>query len=271
MDELLDAVGRPGAVPENAAAVTFDDGFANNLAVGEIMLGLRLPWSVFVSTGEIGDGRAMWLVEFSLLVMRGEAARLEMFGQSWPLTARADRERAFRELRPRLKTLPAGARGDAMQAARAQFPDGESTRLVAAFPSLRILSWRELSELSGSGVEVGSHGVHHDMHHSGQPSSERMRELCESRREIETRLGRPCRAFAYPNGDHVAESPAEAESAGYRAAFTTDPRAAGPEDSRYLLPRMTPPESMERFVRDHWFIEQPEPRAAASGQRSPAR
>ncbi len=86
---------------------------------------------------------------------------------------------------------------------RAQYPAEESQRLIEAFPGLRMLSWNELGELARAGVEIGSHGVHHDLHHSWQPREERMRELSESRRTLESRLGRPCRSFAFPNGDYL--------------------------------------------------------------------
>jgi len=256
LEELLSAVARPGAAAESsAAAVTFDDGFANNLAVAEIMSRLRLPWTVFVPSGEIGENRAMWLVELSLLMLRGRVSRLEALGRTWSLDGDAERRRAFRELRPGLKGLAAAERREAMRSVREQFPAGESERLVAEFPNMRILNWRELGELASAGVEVGSHGVHHDMHHAGQPREARLSELRDSRRDLETRLGRPCRAFAFPNGDTVADSAREAEEAGYLGAFTTEAREVAAGDSCFLLPRLTAPGSLRRFAREHWFAE----------------
>jgi peptidoglycan/xylan/chitin deacetylase (PgdA/CDA1 family) len=120
-----------------------------------------------------------------------------------------------------------------------------------------MLSWRELGELAASGVEVGSHGVNHHLHHSEQPREDRLRELAESRSTLETRLSRPCRVFAFPNGDYVGESLDEVARAGYAAGFTTDARAVCPEDSRYLLPRLAAPRSLQRFVRVHWFKDPP--------------
>lgn len=256
LEELLDALERPGRALKSAAAVvTFDDGFANNLAVAEVMSRHRLPWCLFVPVGQIGEHRAMWVDEFSLLLLAGDARRVEALNATWPLSNRDEREWAFQHLRPRLKALPAPAKREAMAAIRAQFPPEESRRLIARFPSLRMLTWRELAQLGDAGVEIGSHGVDHDIHHSGQPCAERLRELTESRRELEARLSRPCRAFAFPNGDFVAESPDEVASAGYAAAFTTEARAADGTTSRYLLPRFSAPKSLHRFVRVHWWEE----------------
>jgi peptidoglycan/xylan/chitin deacetylase (PgdA/CDA1 family) len=180
-----------------------------------------------------------------------------VFDTSWALATREDRERAFKQLRPRLKVLPSASARRAMAEIRCQFPPDESRRLIDRFPGLRMLSWRELGELAASGVEVGSHGVNHDLHHSEQPREERLRELSESRSAIEARLSRPCRAFAFPNGDYVGESGDEVARTGYAAGFTTDARAVCPEDSRYLLPRLAAPRSLRRFVRIHWFKDPP--------------
>ena len=258
LDELIEALERPDRASRSAAVVTFDDGFANNLLVADVMHRYRLPWCLFASAGEIGDRRAMWLDELSLLLLVGNAGNIEALGSRWPLVSRADRERAFRELRPCFKSLSGEAARQAMAEIRGQFPAGESQRLLDEFPELLMLSWKQLGELATAGVEIGSHGVNHDLHHPGQPREERLRELCDSRRTLESQLNRPCRAFAFPNGDYVADSPKEAASAGYAVAFTTDGRTVGPGDSRYLLPRLAAPLSLKRFVYVHRFKDPPQ-------------
>jgi len=270
LEELIEALERPGRATRSAAVVTFDDGFANNLMVADVMSRYRLPWCLFASAGEIGERRAMWLDELSLLLLVGDATSIEALGSRWPLVSRVDRERAFRELRPCLKSLSGGAARRAMAEIRVQFPAGESQRLLDEFPELLMLSWKQLGELAAAGVEIGSHGVHHNLHHPGQPREVRLRELCDSRRTLESQLNRPCRSFAFPNGDYVAESPEEAASAGYAIAFTTDGRTVASNDSRYLLPRLAAPRSLQRFVRVHWFQDPPPPaRLAAIAEAGP--
>jgi peptidoglycan/xylan/chitin deacetylase (PgdA/CDA1 family) len=240
-----------GRWPKSAAMVTFDDGFANNLLVAEVMQRYKLPWTLFVSVGELGEDRALWPDEFSMLVLHGDAPRIDALEARWDLSTRAQRERTFRELRPRIKALPAAARTEALEAIRPQFPAGESLRILSRFPSLRMMTWEQLEQLAAGGVTIGSHGVHHELHHSDQPPSERRRELVESRRQLEERLARPCRAFAYPNGNFVSDSAAEVAAAGYAAAFTTETALVDRSMSRYLLPRLAAPQSLRRFVRVH--------------------
>ena len=207
LDELIEICAKGRCRRKCAAAITFDDGYVNNLMAAEILEKHRLPWTLFVSTGVIGSGGTIWTVELSLLMLHGEANCIELYGQSWALRTRDEREHSFQAIRSLLKHEPALERRNLMDAIRSQFPSGEPVRLLDRFPGLRILSWDQLSQLAGSGVAIGSHGVDHELHHERQPDLVRLCELVESKATLEKRLGRPCRAFAFPNGDHGARLP----------------------------------------------------------------
>lgn len=258
--------GRP------AAMVTFDDGFFNNTMVAEVMSGLRLPWCIFVPSGEVGPRRSMWSVETSLLLMRGRAERVDAFGRAWPLRTRSEREDSFRVLRAKLKAVPAALRLETVAALRAQFPAGESDRLLDEFPMLRMLTWEELQGLARGGVDIGSHGLHHEIHHADQTPEVRQQELSRSRSEIEERLGQPCKAFAYPNGNFVPASSAEVEAAGYELAFTTETGTLGGKTraQRFELPRLCAPSSLHGFVRSFWWEDFGARQAAGSRMPSPS-
>jgi peptidoglycan/xylan/chitin deacetylase (PgdA/CDA1 family) len=82
------------------------------------------------------------------------------------------------------------------------------------------MSWEELDSLAREGWEIGSHTSSHP-HLPLLDQSVLDRELSESRREIEDRLGRPCHSLAYPYGDHDRRVLDAAGRAGYSAAACT--------------------------------------------------
>ena len=131
-----------------------------------------------------------------------------------------------------------------MESVRAQFPQGETYSLLRKFPSLQMLSWDQIHHLPAR-VTVGSHGVSHEIHHARQESNVRQLELCQSRIELEQQLGRPCKYFAYPNGNSHDLSPLEAEAAGYEMAFTMNAGTITRQTNRFLLPRFTAPASFD--------------------------
>jgi peptidoglycan/xylan/chitin deacetylase (PgdA/CDA1 family) len=134
--------------------------------------------------------------------------------------------------------MPANLRQETMNQIRLQFPPDEAKRLLHDFPSLQMLTWEEVGQLAGAGVTIGSHGVNHEIHHADQLAAVRRRELTESKSELEQRLGRPCRYFAFPNGDFNKDSAAEVQAADYDLAFTLKARPIIAGENLYLLPRM---------------------------------
>jgi peptidoglycan/xylan/chitin deacetylase (PgdA/CDA1 family) len=76
------------------------------------------------------------------------------------------------------------------------------------------MSWEEVGRLAEAGWEVGSHTRTHPRLPT-LDERELQRELTESRRESEERLGVPVRSVAYPYGDVDSRVVRAAQKAGY--------------------------------------------------------
>ena len=72
-------------------------------------------------------------------------------------------------------------------------------RAPAGTAAAPLLDWRALRELSAAGWTIGSHSRTH-ARLTGLPAGEAERELVDSKRAIEDRVGRPVDACAYPYG-----------------------------------------------------------------------
>ena len=102
---------------------------------------------------------------------------------------------------------------------------------------IEYLSWPEVVELKGHGVEVGSHTITHPML-SQLPPEEAERELRESFEAVARRTGDGAPPFAYPFGDYTPEVAASARTLGYSCALTTDAGANDPSEDLYTLRRV---------------------------------
>jgi peptidoglycan/xylan/chitin deacetylase (PgdA/CDA1 family) len=107
---------------------------------------------------------------------------------------------------------------------------------VAAHPRhLETMTWDQLRGLAADGVEIGSHTVSH-AHLTSLSDEELDRELRDSRARVADELGRPCRLFAYPYGEHDGRVQAAVRRAGYEAAFALADGADG--QNVHALPRI---------------------------------
>lgn len=105
------------------------------------------------------------------------------------------------------------------------------------------LSWSEVSEIHGLGHDIGSHGVSHaDLAKIGVEQVRR--ELVDSKREIEERLGERIRWFAYPFGQREHFRPELLPliyETGYDACFSAFGGFAYPFHGGQVLPRVPVP------------------------------
>lgn len=235
------------------AAITFDDGFANNLLAADVMSALKVPWTLFVPVGAVGQGNCIWTVELSLLLLHGSAEFVEILGRKWPLTTQAEREIAFQGIRWPMKAMPAPRRRETLDQLRLQYPKQETQKLLHEHPSLRSLTWDQIGELASSGVEIASHGVFHEIHHANQPEFVRQFELSEPKVVIERRVMRSCRFWAFPNGDFLPTSACEVQAAGYKLGFTTQLDTVMPTSNPFAMPRLAPSGSLAAFARNYWW------------------
>jgi len=237
---LRDAVERlyGGTLPRAALAITFDDGYADNLSVAAPLLRKHaLPATLFVATAYL-DGGIMWndrVIAAFRSTSRPEID-LDPLGLGKASTATiADRrdgmERVLRELKYR--------------------PSAERERLARAVadaagietPSDLMLTRDGVRALAHYGVDVAAHTRTHPIL-ARADSSEAWREISEGKRELETIAGRTVSLFAYPNGrpgdDYGPEHVRMVREAGFAAAVSTAWGAADRASDRLQLPRFTP-------------------------------
>jgi peptidoglycan/xylan/chitin deacetylase (PgdA/CDA1 family) len=84
----------------------------------------------------------------------------------------------------------------------------------------RYVTWWQVEEMSASGMDIEAHTMTHpDLTLVG--SAQLWSEVSQSHLELERRLHRSVRIFAYPYGDYNPRVLAAVRRAGYLAAFTT--------------------------------------------------
>ncbi|HEY6006583.1 MAG TPA: polysaccharide deacetylase family protein [Anaeromyxobacter sp.] len=214
-----------GTVRRDVAAVTFDDGYADNHDVAlPVLSALRVPATLFVATGFTGTRRRLvhdrLFATLSELVRRG--VPLHRAGIAAPeqalLSACADDGPAA-TLDRLLARLPHGAVLRLAEALEAR----TGLREEDLPEGTRLLGWDELRALQAAGVELGGHSVSHAV----LPNlgiEEARREIAGCRDHLAERLGRRPRHFAYPNGYHTPAVRRAVAEAGFDAAVTTEDR-----------------------------------------------
>jgi peptidoglycan/xylan/chitin deacetylase (PgdA/CDA1 family) len=252
--ELVDGFRRR-RLPERGVAVTFDDGYADNLEVAApILLEHAIPATLFVATDLIDAGGAPWWDELASLLL--EPARLPSTltlssgnGSQWRIPSLSDEERrsasnlnpweaqpgtrlrAFYEVWLTLRALDAARREAAIDEI-AEWSDAPRHSEPV------LLTWEQLREFAAlPGFELGAHTRTHPVLPSCSDEGARA-EIAGGADRLRAQTGSEAEQFAYPFGawsPNVARLVAEL---GFDAAYTTDGGAVTWRSSPHALPRV---------------------------------
>jgi peptidoglycan/xylan/chitin deacetylase (PgdA/CDA1 family) len=239
--------GRRGARSTRGVAITFDDGYADNLPAARTLARHGASATFYITAGCLADGQPFWPVELRHLLRRVPEPRLTLHAGDVQVDLDLDTEEAravaVRRLTTIFKSHPIPVR-DALR---------EELRNRAGSPAVPrvMLDWDEVREMHALGMTIGSH----TMTHPNLPSAgiEAARdELVTSKRRLEEEIGAPVTMFSYPNGGaerYLTPAVQQAvRDAGYTAATTSRNAFAGPGSDLFALERVEVEERLEDLV-----------------------
>lgn len=259
LSDLVDHL-KQGTLPRKSVAVTFDDGYVDNLHnAGQLLEQYQIPATVFISTAYLGE--EFWWDELERLVMDAPALppslRLKIRAEPFEWVSmpseeepgspaeQSARKGLVKALYFRLLPLEMEACKQVLSELKNMF--GSQARRDT---TQRALTTDELSELSNSGwVEIGAHSVSHPVlpHLS---VAQQQTEIQQCKVFLEELLGKPVLGFAYPHGKFNAQTQAAVKTAGYSFACSSQAGQAWQSQQRYALPRIWPQDwDGERFTR----------------------
>ena len=198
---------------EPAVAITFDDGYTDNLVYAlPILEACGVPATFFITTGYLDTDEGYWWDELSLY---DKAADMEYHGFLKAMQPEV-RNRHLAEIRRRHNSS------------------------VTCPEMNRSMTSLQLQQLAASAlVDIGSHGVSHTPF-SILSAKAQLNEFKDSRDHLLQLLERDISAFSYPFGgaEDIADSSSQlCRSAGYSYAVVNVPGQAHRWTNRYRLPR----------------------------------
>lgn len=256
---------REKETPRSAVAVTFDDGYADNLYHAKPLLeAADVPAHVFVVAGSLTTQREFWWDELEHILLHTQnlpqTLSIEVHGQwlhgdlglsaqwtsadvqhhrDWSIVRKNDptqRHALYRQLIDLLRPMAAELREECLGRIVGWAGHRRGVRNTH-----RTLNATELQELvDGGWIDVGAHTVTHPVLAALTPLEQNV-EIRESKRLLETVIERPVSTFSYPYGtrfDYTNHTVRSVREAGYDCACAN---YAGPlhrDTDGFQLPRM---------------------------------
>jgi peptidoglycan/xylan/chitin deacetylase (PgdA/CDA1 family) len=254
-----------GSLPDRAVAVTFDDGYADNLEDGRPLLErYEVPATVFLTTSYLGGGREFWWDDLErLLLLPGELPRIlrlrvrgsvhdwDLEGASTYDVEDCQRHADWNVENPKDPTprhhvyrclcrMLGRVSNEERDATLRELCDAAGVTACAR-ATHKVLAPHEVARLTEGGViDVGAHTATHSAL-SALPLTMQQSEIAGSKARLQEITGREVAGFAYPFGgrsDYTAATVALVREAGFTWACSTHRGLVGPRSDLFQLPRL---------------------------------
>jgi peptidoglycan/xylan/chitin deacetylase (PgdA/CDA1 family)/SAM-dependent methyltransferase len=248
LEEL--ARGNRSSRSNRAVALTFDDGYLDNLSVAApVLRASGAPATFFLTTGDGPFPYYYWWDRLAAALAHGApvppALTLDLPSGRREIVTSSDQDRlaAHWLVYHEIIRLPAVDR------------DAVVDQIIAwaSRPSLdaddRRMTWDEMRDLASEPRHaIGAHTVEH-LFLPAQPDDVLTRELTDSQAVLERVTGRRIDSLAYPYGAADQRTIAIAREAGFRLAVTCEDGPITPSDDRLALPRVAVmDEPLDHFI-----------------------
>lgn len=232
LDEL-----QQGRLPAPTVAVTFDDGYADNLEVAlPVLRRFDVPATVFVAPGFL-DGGLMFNDAITEIFRQAPAGQFDLQAYSlgcWQLDDWPSRRHAANKVTLQIKYQTLAERQSLIaklaRHAGATLPD----TLMLSSEQLRRLNQSEL-------IDIGAHTVNHPILARLDDAAAET-EIRASKAQLEQLLGESIDLFAYPNGkpctDYLPQHVLQVQRAGFRYALSTSEGVARSRKNLFEVPRL---------------------------------
>lgn len=229
---------RERRLPPRSVAVTFDDGYADNVEVAlPILREAGVPATFFVATAYLEGGR-MWndtIIEAVRGLAPGEHCFQHGGLRSISVPGSPDRRALVLQILDALKHLP--------QSEREAGANSLAELLRQPLPTNLMMRREDLRRLMDAGMDVGGHTRSHPIL-SGLTTARAEEEIAGGLDDIAAIIGRRPTLFAYPNGrrglDYGDREVDIVRRLGLDAALVTNRGIVTSESDLLQAPRLTP-------------------------------
>jgi peptidoglycan/xylan/chitin deacetylase (PgdA/CDA1 family) len=252
LDEILLFLEGKGSLPPRAVAVTFDDGYRDNLEfAAPVLAHYGIRGTFFVTVDYIDSPRLPWFIRlrYAFWNTRLVSWRDPWSNRTFKLDGPEDRRCAF------LAACEYGARR--VGAAQEEVISGIERELEIEPPAANgmMMTWDEVRKLHAAGHLIGSHTLTHPNMAFVSEQEARL-EFQESKRRLENELGVRVEHFSYPHpvlDPNWTERTVEiSREVGFVSGVTTVSAPVRPGQSPYSLPRLYTPRELSDF---RWHLE----------------
>jgi len=195
LEEYIESHKARKSLSKNTCVITFDDGYKDSYTDAyPILKRLRLPATIYLTTGYIGNNILFWWDELTYIINKTRVKEFKIDGLgNFNLN---NKEKILNKIKASLKDMDEDNRLLMMKKLSVALK-------VKTSKSEMFLSWTDIEMMKRSNISFGAHTVNHPIL-TNIPENRVSAEIKTSKSMIEQKIKSKVTSFAYPNG-HVED------------------------------------------------------------------
>ncbi|MEL6554722.1 MAG: polysaccharide deacetylase family protein [Cyanobacteria bacterium J06621_11] len=236
MDELTRQLKAKEPIRPGTVAITFDDGYLNNLRVAApILAKYNLPATLYLATAYISQGENQWIDTLYAAFRARSKHQLVIGNEKWDL--RSQDNAAYRAIVQRLISCLPEQRQALLNTVNEQLAP-------TAYPPRMTMTWDDVRKLHQDHPQItlGVHTANHiDLDTHSDRTHEEMRLAIE---QVKSEVGVRPQHLAFPYNRYNSSAQAQVAQHVKSAVATAPDPVVRTETSLYALPRLEGPKSL---------------------------
>ena len=201
MDEVVEIYKNRDGWPENAVAVTFDDGFQNNyLYAADILDSYKVPATFCICAGMVNTNLMFWvdIIEDCINKTRNSTLDIQLSQKKhYILNNDIKKIDTINEVKKYCKSLSTKEKNDIVNEL---IKNTKIKPSVESSPDYKIMTWKELNELKNNSLfTIGGHTLNHEIM-SAQKIEEMKTDTKNTLSLLDNNLNQKTIHFSYPEG-----------------------------------------------------------------------
>ena len=201
MNEVVEIYNNDKEWPENAVAVTFDDGFQNNyLYAADILDSYKVPATFYICAGMVNTNRMFWVDIIEDCINRTRNSNLDInLNKQKHFNLNNDKNKidTINEIKKYCKSMDSKKKNNIINEL---IKNTNVSPSVESSPDYKIMTWNELNELKNNSLfTIGGHTLNHEIM-SAQNIEKMKMDVKATLSLLNYNLNQKTVHFSYPEG-----------------------------------------------------------------------
>lgn len=207
MDDIIDIYKNKINIKDNLTAITFDDGFKNNIEIAlPILEEFNFGATLYITSGLIGTNKLFWVdqLENSINHYKKENLKIDLNGEIFDFKTKTKQNKiqALNKIKKYCKEANNNEKNRVVDYVN-QLCEGDRTNRTKV-SNYEVMNWDDIKKINQhKNFIIGGHSLRHDLFSKIETESQLKHDIETSIEVIQNKIANKITHYSYPEGQSI--------------------------------------------------------------------